>query len=581
MEKNCLVKSAMSILAVWLILPLGLNAQWSPDSLQNLGIGVTNGDQVTPKMEATSDSGCYISWFDNRNGNYCMYLQRLNSLGEAQFAPNGLLISDHPQQSWLVDYDMTVDQEHNAVIVFTDIRNGTSNDIDVFAYKIAPNGSFLWGPDGVCLSDSVNTDFEPAPKVTATSEGNFVVGWFKSSTRDVICFQMLSDDGQKMWGESGITLSGGPDVSLSAPDLAPADNDSVIAIWKYSTGPPWAPTTHLYTQKFAPDGSIAWDSSGVLIYNLGNISAWAYPSIYPDHNGGAFYTWYDSPLQAFNVRVQHVDAAGNLVFPLNGVQASTSIERFHMNPTLSYLPSSDELFVFWVETNTGQTQWGLYGQKVSPQGDRLWTDSGREFIGLGSNQISFVRSMPTDTSIYVGYFESPTVINTAVKAFCADPDGDMYWNPRVLSSADLGSKDDLVMVVNNEDRAFLTWTDERSGGYDIYAQNVNPDGSLGNPITGVKETVELSPDCFVLYPAYPNPFNPTTNIVFLLPEPSTVSLAVYNIVGQEIVTVIDNQTMMAGCHLVPFDGHDLTSGIYFYRLTSGGNGAVGKMLLLK
>ncbi len=494
MGRNNLIKSTMSMLAVLLLLPLGTNAQWSADPLENLGIAVATGDQALPKIVETSDGGCYISWFDNRSGSYCVYLQLLNSQGEIQWTPNGMLISDHPQMTWLVDYDMTVDQNDNAVVVFSDIRNGGSNELDVFAYKIGSNGSFLWGPDGVGLSETTNSDFEPAPKITVTREGNLVVAWPKSGTRDILCFQRLLSDGQKMWGENGITLSGGTGESLSSPDLVQAEDDAVIAYWKNSTGPPWAPTTNLYTQKIAPDGSVAWNPSGVLIYNLGSISAWTYPLIYPDENGGAFYTWYDSPsLSEFNVRVQHVDSAGNLVFPLNGVQASTnSNDRLHMYPTLSYLPPSDELFVFWVEENWGQSQYGVYGQKFSPLGDRLWTDSGLEFVGLGPDQISFVCSMPADNSIYIGYFESPSVMNTAVKAFRIDPDGNMFWTPNVLSSATLGNKDDLLLVVNSENRAFLTWDDGRNDIGDIYAQNVNPDGSLGNPIAHTV-TVTLTP----------------------------------------------------------------------------------------
>ena len=581
MKKESLTKGVLSILAVLFLLPLMVNAQWSPDSLLNLAIADTAGSQATPKMTETSDGGCYICWFDNRNGNYCMYLQRLNSLGEAQFESNGMLISDHAQSSSLVDYDMTVDHNDNAVIVFTDTRNGSPNDLDVFAYKIAPDGSFLWGPNGVGLSDSINSDFEPAPKVTATSEGNFVVGWMKSGAADVICFQKISVNGQKLWGTSGITISGIGDERLSAPDLVAAENDSVIAMWKNSTGPWYAPITHLYTQKFAPDGGFAWGASGVLIYNLGNMTAWTYPEIYPDAHGGAFYTWYDSPSNAFNVWVQHVDAAGSLVFPINGIQASTnSSDRLHMNPSLSYLPDSDELFVFWVEENWNQSQYGLYGQKFSPMGERLWTDSGAEFIRMGDDQIHFVRSMPTDTSIYVSYFQCPTVISTAVKAFCIDPDGNMYWDPRLLSSADLGSKDDLLMVVNTEDRAFLCWTDARYGQYDIFAQNVNPDGTLGNPSTSVSEPVPLTPDRFILHPPYPNPFNPATTINYQLPAAGHVNLSVYDINGR-IVAELVNGWRQNGTHDVIFDASELASGVYFYRMSVGASDAVQKMVLLK
>lgn len=586
MAKKRPAKSMLIVLAALVLVPLAANAQWSPDSSLNLGIGVGVGEQATAKLAETSDGGCYISWFDSRNGNYCMYLQRLNYLGEAQFVQNGLLISDHPQNTSLVDYDLTVDQDDNAVVVFTDVRNGT-NDLDVFAYKIGPDGTFLWGADGVGLSEAVNSDFEPAPKVTATTAGNFVVGWMKSGATDIICFQKISADGQKLWGENGITISGITGERLSAPDLVPAENDSVIAFWKNSTGPFWAPTTHLFTQKFGPNGEAAWGASGVLIYDLGHMSAWTYPEIYPDGNGGAFYTWYDAPtLSEFNVWVEHVSAAGNLVFPLNGIQASTnSNDRLHMYPSLSYLPATDELYVFWVEENWNQNQYGLYGQKISPQGDRLWTDSGREFLGLGDAQISFVCSAPADTGIYVGYFESPTVINTAVKAFRIDPDGAMLWNPRVLSISDLGSKDDLLMVANTEGRAFLVWTDDRHGDFDVYAQNVNLDGTLGNPVSYVRESDPPSPDWFRLDAPYPNPFNPSTTLTFNLPQACPVSLRVFDVLGRNVATLlaspIPNGTMSAGTHSVLFDGSRLASGVYFARLTAGDQSVVRKLVLMR
>jgi hypothetical protein len=491
MKDVILMRTMMGFLLV-LLVPLMARADWSDDPLQNLGIAVAAGDQALPKLAETSEGGCYISWFDNRSGSYCVYMQRLNSIGEAQWAPNGMLISSHTQMTWLVDYDMTVDQNDNAVVVFSDIRSGGTNDLDVFAYKIAPDGTFLWGPDGIGLSEAVNADFEPAPKVTATSDGNFVFGWNKSGATEIICFQKISAGGQKMWGPDGFTLSGASGESLNAPDLVAAEDDRVIALWKNSTGPPWAPTTHLYTQKFDNDGTALWGPSGVLIYNLGAITAWSYPLIHPDGNDGAFYTWYDAPtLAEFNVWVQHVDAGGNMVFPLNGVKASTnSVDRLHMYPTLSYLPASDELFVFWVEENGSQSQYGVYGQKFSPQGNRLWTDSGMEFVGLGGDQISFVVSEAGFNSIFIGYFIDAT--NSAVKAFRIKADGQLLCGIEELSSGTLGGKDDLLLVVNNEDRAFCTWDDGRNDIGDIYAQNMDPHGSLGNSLTANPYTISTA-----------------------------------------------------------------------------------------
>ena len=493
----------LNLLALLIIvsMPILVQAQWSSDPMQNLAVSAIGGEQVTPKMKATSDGGCFICWFDNRNGSYAMYVQRLDADGNSLFAQDGLLVSDHPQMTWLVDYDMTVDLDDNAVIVFADMRNAV-NDLDVVAYKIGSNGDFLWGADGIVLSEPVNTNFEPAPKVTYTNVGNFVVGWQKSGATESLCFQKVSANGDIMWGASGVMLNPAANHNLSAPDLIPADEDNAIVIWKDSTGPFWAPTTWLYTQKIDPDGNPLWAQPGLVIYNAGHMSAWTYPELIPDGNNGAFYTWYDSPTAgSFETWVMHVDSNGGLVFPVNGVQASTnSMDRLHMNPSISYLPNSDELFVFWVEENGGQSQYGLYGQKFSPTGGRLWTNAGMEFLPLGGEQISFVRCAAADNGIYIGYFQDSAVMNAAVKAFRIFSDGSFQWQPVLLSSSELGSKDDLLMVLNSEERAILSWSDDRNDSGDIYAQNINPDGTLGNAGPPPNVTVTLTPQDSMIVP---------------------------------------------------------------------------------
>lgn len=85
---------------------------------------------------------------------------------------------------------------------------------------------------------------------------------------------------------------------------------------------------------------------------------------------------------------------------------------------------------------------------------------------------------------------------------------------------------------------------------------------------------------FELYQNYPNPFNPTTNIRFSLPEKSNVKLDVYNILGQKVMTIL-NEVKDAGIHSVNFDGSRLASGTYIYRLEAGKYSAIKKMVLMK
>ena len=93
--------------------------------------------------------------------------------------------------------------------------------------------------------------------------------------------------------------------------------------------------------------------------------------------------------------------------------------------------------------------------------------------------------------------------------------------------------------------------------------------------------VEVSaPENFELSQNYPNPFNPTTNISYQIPKAGFVSLKVYNIIGNEIATLV-NQEKPAGDYKVQFDTHNLASGTYFYKLTAGGVSLYKKMIVIK
>jgi hypothetical protein len=85
---------------------------------------------------------------------------------------------------------------------------------------------------------------------------------------------------------------------------------------------------------------------------------------------------------------------------------------------------------------------------------------------------------------------------------------------------------------------------------------------------------------YTLAQNFPNPFNPTTEIAFNILEAGVVTLKVYNLVGQEVATLV-NGSLEAGTHTVAFDAANLTSGIYLYRLEAGSFAAEKKMVLMK
>jgi hypothetical protein len=102
-----------------------------------------------------------------------------------------------------------------------------------------------------------------------------------------------------------------------------------------------------------------------------------------------------------------------------------------------------------------------------------------------------------------------------------------------------------------------------------------------NGVTGVKDANNLTPNQFRLYDAYPNPFNPSTTIKFNLSQSGNVVLRIYNVMGQLVKTVINNEYRTAGEFSYSVKLDNFSSGVYFYNLTQGNLSVTKKMILMK
>lgn len=98
--------------------------------------------------------------------------------------------------------------------------------------------------------------------------------------------------------------------------------------------------------------------------------------------------------------------------------------------------------------------------------------------------------------------------------------------------------------------------------------------------TDVNDQFSDLPDTFILHQNYPNPFNPSTTIDYEIPEVSDVKLVIYNLLGREVSTLVD-QRQAAGRYTVNFDARNLSSGIYLYRLITETKVLTQKMVLIK
>lgn len=132
-----------------------------------------------------------------------------------------------------------------------------------------------------------------------------------------------------------------------------------------------------------------------------------------------------------------------------------------------------------------------------------------------------------------------------------------------------------------------TWTHQSVPAGRVYyrLRQVDLDGTVhySEPIsvdvlTDVREGGQ--PTVFNLNQNYPNPFNPTTRIEFSVAKPALVTLRVFNLLGQEVATLV-NEELNAGNYSTTFSGHELSSGVYLYKLDAGGFTSAKKLIVSK
>ncbi len=447
-------------------------AQWSNNAAVNNIICDLAGEQAIPKIATCPNGDTYIGYFSNETGNYNVRLQRLDAQGNELWATDGILISSNASDTWLTDWDMTADVNNHCVMTWQDIRNGNNN---AYAYRIAPDGSFVWGANGVALSN--NSEFNASPKVTCTAAGNAVFAWISG---DNIIMQKINAAGVKQWGDNGITLSG--TNTLNWPQLMPVGTDDIIMKYFEDSGPPNAPTRHVFAQRYSSTGSPVWASPAV-ISDAGGISAWT--QIFPfinDGSDGFYIAWHDDRdnNQLASVWVQHITSSGGIAFAANGVEATSQGGMNHYYPYLAKPAGSDDVYVFWNEMNGLQSQKGIFGQKFTPAGTKQWGNNGMSFIAVSATQVTPWGAGGTDTDVMVMYDEATSGTSSTLKAMRIAPDGSFLWpGNSVFVSSVSSSKVHITMNDFQNNQWIVSWEDNRNASSDIYAQNLLLDGTLG------------------------------------------------------------------------------------------------------
>ncbi len=565
------MKLYSAVLKSFLLLSFaGINilSQWNSNTAVNTVVSDPTGEQSVQKLALCPDGSTYYSWFDSRGGSYAVYLQKLDVNGVPQFAANGILVSNNPQNSSLVDWDMIADNNNNCILTFTDIRSGGT--INPFAYMISSAGVQMWGANGIALSDSVNS-FQPNPKVVQTSDGNYVFFWRIGSGPQKLALQKINAAGVKQWGTSPVIWTSGTTENYDWPAIVPSDNGSVIVMFSGYTGSFISPSNYrIYSQKVSSSGARVWNATQDTVYSLGRVSGFYTPRLFSDGNSGAVYCWHDdrNSVNLTTGYVQRKNSAGVIQFPLNGTAVSGNTSNNHFAPVAAYMPATGETYVAWQEANGGQTQVGFNVQKINSSGTRQWGTDGIAIQSLGTDQVVAYTVMTKDTTAIICFNQSAAGGNNIIKATKMGTSGAYLWAGNIITAGSItSSKIRLNSVINPANsNSILCWQDKRNDGGGIYAQNIKFDGTFG-PLVGVINISSNTPEKFELDQNYPNPFNPVTKIRYSITQRALVNITVYDILGNKVSEIVNNE-QNSGTYEAGFDASVFASGVYFYRINA-------------
>ncbi|MBN1398941.1 MAG: T9SS type A sorting domain-containing protein [Bacteroidetes bacterium] len=219
--------------------------------------------------------------------------------------------------------------------------------------------------------------------------------------------------------------------------------------------------------------------------------------------------------------------------------------------------------------------------KVSADGDEEWRKAITTFLGIYGGEARCAIPITGGGYIATGKSDVPTPANQQLFIIQITAAGDTVWTKR-FGKDESNKADEGYSVVETADNGYLavgfTSLNESAGSTnfkDIFLVKVSSDGT-----TDVENRANVKPKIYLLLQNYPNPFNPSTLISYQLPATSYVSLKVFDQLGREVATLV-NEQKSAGSYTVKWNANGFTSGVYFCRFQAGNSIKTRRLILLK
>ncbi len=330
-------------------------------------------DRIVPHVAARMDGTAYLSWYALDTGNYSIRMQRLDTTGNKQWGDDGILASSVDSSSWVMDYDLAVDDQGNAILAYSN-----TTDFTLRVQRIDHTGAAAWG-QGTVLTNSAQGTRALTPHVVIGSDGAVAIAWDESrndATNHVVV-QRIDASGQPVWATPfSIDPDGGQSPQFS--QLIAGADGSVIVVWVENGG-----VNHpgdAYAQRIDDAGHAVW-ASKIKINGTAQLPFPMRPLIVPDGQGGLYAAWTAlSGTTSFSGRIQHIAADGTAAWDAEGLAVADDSAMMQLPSAVAHVPGSSPLVVSWKRTDADQNYSGLTIQAFDATGAKLWSDPGLALV---------------------------------------------------------------------------------------------------------------------------------------------------------------------------------------------------------
>lgn len=284
------------------------------------------------------------------------------------------------------------------------------------------------------------------------------------------------------------------------------------------------------------------------------------------------------------VWIRESSSGGNIIRAYSDnlylLEADRRILNYNFNGKLNWTIINEGIFLdMIIDDSKSLFITGLSGSssitiKINMEGDTIWT---KKFQSIPNNSGNRTLSISNDKNgnIFVTGYSNYNTLWDRFLSLAYDKNGNLLWS-KYYNNNDFFLQHEAVKVKTDTlGNIFVVGNSQGNGtGWDIALIKYSK-------ITGINQSTNNEPKEYILYPNYPNPFNPVTNIKYEIPSASDVEFLISDISGKEIFR-LKNSKVPPGSYKFEFNGENLPSGIYFLRFFANNKLInTNKLILLK